>query len=225
MAWMTAWRPGRGQLQGELPELGNGFGQVIAEDAFEHSAGLLVRELPGTQREGEVHLSEGIECPPEVFYGIESFFPRHSGSPWSTSVYEQGSGPRAGWGDRLFRMAEHVRRWRRILSETHSSRVGEAVLLFSKIQAVFRLLKRELVALQSQAQRGAVQQVRGKGDEGLDLVGAEEDGLAGARREPRMPRKNGGEVAHGPEKGFLGKEHCGGPIRVGALQIPIGAPA
>jgi hypothetical protein len=58
-----------------LLELGNGLAEVIAEDALQNSAGLLVRELLGAQRQGDVHLSEGVESPPEVFHGIASFIP------------------------------------------------------------------------------------------------------------------------------------------------------
>jgi hypothetical protein len=107
-------------MSGELLELADGFAEVIAEDAFQDSAGLLVRELLGAQREGDIHLSEGIERPPEIFHRSESRFlsgrrrrwwrGRHSMSPWLASMYAQGSGPRPGWGERLFRMAEHVRR-------------------------------------------------------------------------------------------------------------------
>ena len=61
-------------MSGELLELADGFAEVIAEDAFQDSAGLLVRELFGAQREGDIHLSEGIESPPEVFHRSESRF-------------------------------------------------------------------------------------------------------------------------------------------------------
>ena len=71
----AAWRLGRSQMSGELLELVDGFAEVIAEDALQNSAGLLVRELLGAQREGDIHLSEGIESPPEVFHRIESRFP------------------------------------------------------------------------------------------------------------------------------------------------------
>jgi hypothetical protein len=68
---VAAWRPGRGQVTGEVLELGDGFAQMIAEDALQDSAGLLVRELLGAQREGDIHLAEGVERPPEVFHRIE----------------------------------------------------------------------------------------------------------------------------------------------------------
>jgi len=61
-------------MSGELLELADGFAEVIAEDAFQDSAGLLVRELFGAQREGDVHLPEGVESPPEVFHRSESRF-------------------------------------------------------------------------------------------------------------------------------------------------------
>ena len=61
-------------MSGELLELVDGFAEVIAEDAFQDSAGLLVRELLGAQREGDINFSEGIEGPPEVFHRIESRF-------------------------------------------------------------------------------------------------------------------------------------------------------
>jgi hypothetical protein len=59
-------------VSGELLELVDGCAKVIAEDAFQNSAGLLVRELLGAQREGDIHLSEGIESPPEVFHRFKS---------------------------------------------------------------------------------------------------------------------------------------------------------
>jgi hypothetical protein len=72
---MAAWPQGRGHGPGELLELGDGLAEVIAEDALQNSTGLLVRELLGAQREGDVHLSEGVESPPEVFHSIESCIP------------------------------------------------------------------------------------------------------------------------------------------------------
>lgn len=132
----AAWRPGCGQMPGELLELVDGFAEVVAENAFQNSAGLLVRELFGAQREGDIYLPEGIEGPPEVFHRFELRFPsgrrqrwwrgRHSRSPWLTSMYAQGIDLRSGWGGPLFRMAEHVRRWRRILPEGASTVGGQS---------------------------------------------------------------------------------------------------
>jgi hypothetical protein len=68
---VAARRPGRGQVPRELLELGNGLAQVIAEDALQDSPGFFVRELLGAQREGDVHLSESVERPPELFHRFE----------------------------------------------------------------------------------------------------------------------------------------------------------
>ena len=92
------------------------------------------------------------------------------------------------------------------------------MLLFSEIQAIPRHRRRELFALQPQAQRCAVQQVRGKGEEGIYLTRAEKVGLDGGRRRLRLARENGGEVAHGTEKGFLQVEH----LRLGEQAVQVG---
>ena len=63
-----------------------------------------------------------------------------------------------------------------------------------------------------------MQQVRGKGEEGIDLAGAEKGRLRGGGGGLRLVRENGGKVAHGTEKGFLQVKH----LRLGEQAVQVG---